>query len=349
MAHARPLLGNGGQALRRVRDPWKLAAALARGGFAMPEMRRSAAGLPRDGTWLRKAVRSAGGVQTSAWDAGNDAPASARGWYFQRRVEGLACSAVYVMAGGRAALLGATRQLVGESWTGASGFRYCGSIGPLPLDERLHTSLARLGDCLAGEFKLRGLVGVDFLLSGQTVWPIEVNPRYTASVEVLERSLGIAAISWHVDACRDGVLSVGGDSGRRKPLAIERSATGVASYKPDAGNASTNNCPVPSPSVGRAREGRPSHPKPFQPSRGAGKAILFARHDLIVPPTISSLADEMNRDPLLPALADLPHPGQAIRAGWPVLTVLCDAATQADVLASLRSLVRQREDLLYSD
>jgi predicted ATP-grasp superfamily ATP-dependent carboligase len=348
MARLRPLLGNGGKALRTVRDPWKLAAGLARGGFAMPEMRRSAAGLPRDGTWLRKAIRSAGGIQTSTWDAGNDAAASVRGWYFQRRVEGLACSAVYVMAGGRAALVGATRQLVGETWTGASGFRYCGSNGPLPLDIRLHATLGRLGDCLAGEFELRGLVGVDFLLSGQTVWPVEVNPRYTASVEVLERSLGIAAIGWHVEACRTGMVSP--KSNNPVPSGVEGNATTNNFPVPasDAARPTKDSFPVLSPSVGRAREGGPPHPSPIRPSSGAGKAILFARHDLIVPPTISSLAAELNLDPLLPALADLPHAGQAIRAGWPVLTVLCDAATQTEVLSVLRSLVRQCEDLLYS-
>jgi predicted ATP-grasp superfamily ATP-dependent carboligase len=33
-----------------------------------------------------------------------------------------------------------------------------------------------------------------------------VNPRYTASVEILERGLGLAALGWHVAACRDGRL-----------------------------------------------------------------------------------------------------------------------------------------------
>ncbi len=35
------------------------------------------------------------------------------------------------------------------------------------------------------------------------IWPVEVNPRYTASVEILERGLGVAALGWHVAACRD--------------------------------------------------------------------------------------------------------------------------------------------------
>ena len=42
-----------------------------------------------------------------------------------------------------------------------------------------------------------------FSTSTTRFWPIEVNPRYTASVEILERGLGVAALGWHVAACRD--------------------------------------------------------------------------------------------------------------------------------------------------
>ena len=52
-----------------------------------------------------------------------------------------------------------------------------------------------------------GLFGVDFILrQDQTVCPIEVNPRFPASVEVLERVLKFSAVGLHVAACRDGVL-----------------------------------------------------------------------------------------------------------------------------------------------
>ena len=62
----------------------------------------------------------------------------------------------------------------------------------------------RLGECLARQFGLIGLFGVDAILSGDEVWPVEVNPRYTASVEVLERAMGLSAIDLHVYACRLG-------------------------------------------------------------------------------------------------------------------------------------------------
>jgi predicted ATP-grasp superfamily ATP-dependent carboligase len=112
-------------------------------------------------------------------------------------------------------LLGVTWQLVGLGWTGAAEFCYAGSIGPVTLDPRLETKWIRIGSCLAKRFRLCGLFGVDAILDGQTVWPIEVNPRYPASVEVLERALDIQAVGIHADAC----------CSRRLPERVPRAGT----------------------------------------------------------------------------------------------------------------------------
>ena len=103
-------------------------------------------------------------------------------------------------------LLGATHQSAGSDWAGAAGFRYSGSWGPQELEPAVAVSLRRVGDCLASSFALTGLFGVDAIIADQTVWPVEVNPRYTASVEILERALGVQAVRLHVRACRWGEL-----------------------------------------------------------------------------------------------------------------------------------------------
>jgi predicted ATP-grasp superfamily ATP-dependent carboligase len=71
--------------------------------------------------------------------------------------------------------------------------------------------LERIGNVLARGCGLRGLFGVDAILNEQSVWPVEINPRYTASVEVLERASALRtsgrrprrlhAIEWHETAC----------------------------------------------------------------------------------------------------------------------------------------------------
>ncbi len=207
IAAARRLYGNCGETLRRVRDPRQLATAFRERGLSFPEMSETPEKLPLDGGWLRKAVRSSGGAQIEVWDrrAARIQPRR-RDAYYQRRVEGRTCSAVYVGAGGKAALLGVTEQLIGAPWCGAVGFQYAGSLGPLPLKPETLSRFDEIGRCVAEAFPLQGLFGVDAVLAEEAIWPLEVNPRYTASVEVLERALDLQAVRHHIEACRDGLL-----------------------------------------------------------------------------------------------------------------------------------------------
>ena len=102
-------------------------------------------------------------------------------------------------------LVGVTRQLIGESWLGAHGFQYAGSIGPLPIHQATRETIARIGEVLTTRFELRGIFGVDFILDGERVWTLEVNPRYTASVEIVERATGLPAVAMHAAACAEGL------------------------------------------------------------------------------------------------------------------------------------------------
>ncbi|HEX7449203.1 MAG TPA: ATP-grasp domain-containing protein [Pirellulales bacterium] len=199
------LRGNPPETLRRVRDPFALADVLATHGIEFPACRPASDPPPRDGSWLLKHRRASGGQHVKVWNHAAPLPPISRSsaWYFQRRVVGVSCGAAFVAAEGKARLLGVTEQLLsGEADT---PFRYAGSIGPLPLTASQESSLARLGEALAAAFGLRGLFGVDLMLDGDAVTPIEVNPRYTASLEVLERATGLRSLALHVQACEDGI------------------------------------------------------------------------------------------------------------------------------------------------
>jgi predicted ATP-grasp superfamily ATP-dependent carboligase len=52
------------------------------------------------------------------------------------------------------------------------------------------------------EFHLVGVNGIDFILKEKTVYPIEVNPRYTASMELVEWVYGLNIFKTHLDACQ---------------------------------------------------------------------------------------------------------------------------------------------------
>jgi predicted ATP-grasp superfamily ATP-dependent carboligase len=128
--------------------------------------------------------------------------------YFQEFLEGQPCAAIYVGEGEGAArqavLCGVTLQLVGEAWLNARAFHYCGSVGPLTMEGETHKAFQHLGDTLAQKFRLRGLFGVDCILRDGMVFPVEVNPRYTASVEVLEHAMGVSAVRLHANVFDGG-------------------------------------------------------------------------------------------------------------------------------------------------
>jgi predicted ATP-grasp superfamily ATP-dependent carboligase len=201
----RPLWGNSAAVLVRVRDPSLTVPVLTNAGLLVPAFAPSPRQLPLNGSWLCKGLRSAGGTGVRRWTADR----AATPWhdcYFQKYVCGTPCAAIYVAARGAAMLLGITRQLVGEPWAGAAEFSYCGSIGPWQVSSAIEDTFQRIGDVLARGFNLVGLFGVDAILNDQGVWPIEINPRYTASVEVLEQANGFRAIELQAETCAHGRL-----------------------------------------------------------------------------------------------------------------------------------------------
>jgi predicted ATP-grasp superfamily ATP-dependent carboligase len=206
MAAVRPLWGNVGAGLRNVRKPARLAETARAVGLCFP---RSQATLRPDdlpARWLVKRRRSSGGLGVTFATA-NDLTRPRRGSYFQEFIEGKSASALFVAARGRATLLGTTNQLLGRD-VGLDDrpFLYAGSFAPLILADDDAAQLRSLGSLLAEGYGLTGLFGMDFVLAPDGLWLIEVNPRYTASVEVLERMTGENLLALHAAACEDGSI-----------------------------------------------------------------------------------------------------------------------------------------------
>ena len=209
LARSRPLWGNSGSCLRQARDPFLLARVASRAGAAPPEL-RDADNPPRDvDAWLRKPLRAAGGFSiepaasagpTASRKGGGPAEPTPVDYYYQRRVTGESCSSVHVASSVECRLVGITRQLVGTPWLHAKPFAWCGNIGPHSLPAAAKRTVEQVGIAASQAFGLRGLFGVDFLLDGITVRPVELNPRYTASTEILEHGLELSALRLHADA-----------------------------------------------------------------------------------------------------------------------------------------------------
>ena len=203
LASIRPLLGNSAEALRLVRDPIWLAQLLERA-----QLPRLAVSMTRptgieERRWLRKPLRSAGG-RDIGFVSDSDEPLTESGVCYQEFAAGLAISGLFLADGQRATCLGLSRQLVGEPITHAPPFGYSGSIAPLGLEDlpaAAFEQAQRLGELVAREAQLVGLIGIDFVWepSQQIAWLIEVNPRYPASAELYELACGWPLIRWHAE------------------------------------------------------------------------------------------------------------------------------------------------------
>ncbi len=141
-------------------------------------------------------------------EVGGSLPGSARSTdhrrpvYYQERVEGLPLSAIFVGDASAGRFLGLTRQFVGKP---GNPFAYRGSLGPWPVAAEVLERVERLGQAIGSRFGLVGLFGIDLILKGEHPWPVEVNPRYTASVEVLEWALGRSLLDEHLSACGEPI------------------------------------------------------------------------------------------------------------------------------------------------
>jgi predicted ATP-grasp superfamily ATP-dependent carboligase len=201
LSAGRALWGNPPAVLKRVRDPRQLADALHQRGFAFPAL---SFGEPDDSNarWLVKPFRSGGGARVRPWLPGSRVP---RGCYLEERIGGTDGSVSFVAARGKIVPLAVCRQMIGDTAFGGSGFRYCGSILERP-DAALTERAIALARAVAQEFGLVGANGIDFVARDNQPVAIEVNPRWSASMELVERAHGVSMFGAHADACDHGVL-----------------------------------------------------------------------------------------------------------------------------------------------
>jgi predicted ATP-grasp superfamily ATP-dependent carboligase len=149
------------------------------------------------GAWMMKPLDSANNLTVPVSGPFHGAIQPRSQTFLQQFVTGQPYSAVFLAREEECDLLGITYQLVGVPWLHAPAFVYCGSVGPVRLSEAVSAKLMKIGTTLALAGGMRGLFGLDFVVSDDTPWPVEINPRYTASVEILELASGLQALSFH--------------------------------------------------------------------------------------------------------------------------------------------------------
>lgn len=178
VARAFPLAGNSAAAIRRVKDPLRLAADCAELGIPHPELRLDA---PADaGNWIVKTVGGAGG--THIGKASGKAATPDR--YFQRLISGRSVSALFIGDGQAARIVGFSRQ-----WTAPTRdapYRYGGAVRLRRFDRK---QAAMIGEWIDGLTRRAGLVGLcsaDLIFGAEGYTLLEINPRPGATLDIFD-------------------------------------------------------------------------------------------------------------------------------------------------------------------
>jgi uncharacterized protein len=205
------VFGNSAGIVRRLRDPVDFFAMLDDARLPHPPVAFDMPPTAETG-WLVKHAGGCGGRHIRRMPAARDTAASAGAaaadahgdrdtYYFQREAAGVPMSATFIAHRGGVRLLGCNALTMRAN--GAAPFVFCGAVGPVPLPDAVVGRVLAALRTIAAAFALRGLGSLDFLLDGDAVQILEVNPRPSATVVLYP---GHRPITDHLRACRGEVL-----------------------------------------------------------------------------------------------------------------------------------------------
>jgi uncharacterized protein len=188
------LFGNGPAAIARTKDPLAFAKLCDETGVGHPDT--SLARPPDPANWLAKRQGGAGGhhIRSAA-----DSDGAGGTFYFQRRVEGLSVSALFLADGLRAMVLGFSLQW--SAPTPRQSFRYGGAAQPAVVDVETADAMTQAIQRLTSMVQLLGLNSADFLVRGRAFDLLEINPRPGATLDIFEPSDG-SLFAMHISACQ---------------------------------------------------------------------------------------------------------------------------------------------------
>jgi len=198
LAERAEVLGNTPDTLRLMAQPERLAQRLHQLDIPTPAVRLQT--VPTRGQWLVKTQGEAGGWHVRWGVPGETLHAPA---FAQAFVPGRSLSVAAVVGAHEVAVLGFCEHLFWPQ--DHRPFLYGGAETARDLGPRLEEALTHALGLLARYAGLRGLCGIDFVLSPSGEWQlIEINPRPTATFDLLARAGD--AFRAHLAACRDQAL-----------------------------------------------------------------------------------------------------------------------------------------------
>lgn len=195
LADRYPILGSDADTIAAVKDPAVFFPLLKTLGIGYPETQLNP---PNDAShWLRKRTGGSGGLHIR--------PCSAEGkarkhHYFQARVDGQAVSVLAVVG------KGGTAFALSKQWCAPARrtpFRYGGAVSNIVIHPDHEGEILEAALAITEAAGLVGLASIDFIIGGDEILCLEVNPRPGATLEVHDDEHG-ALFEAHLIACAGG-------------------------------------------------------------------------------------------------------------------------------------------------
>ena len=215
------ILGNGSGKVERVKTWGSLEKILRDSGAEFPET--VVVGSVDE---LERAVERIGfpAVLKSPYEGGNvshcrlseGGDVERMSWVFERRdelllqryVDGVPVSASVLSDGKNSLAISVNRQLIGmREFNAGKEFTYCGNL--VPLDSEMNERIADVSERIISKAGLVGSNGIDYLMAGDRICFMEINPRIQDTMECVERYRGMNLVEKHMDAI-NGELEVKG-------------------------------------------------------------------------------------------------------------------------------------------
>lgn len=200
LAEQREVLGIKGNTLNKLRNTCTLFNLLKSRQINTPGIITNSKDFNTGSVYLRKPKNRSGGLGIKYFDPSKQPIMNDADFYHQEFINGESRSAIFCFFQTGFELLGVSIQSSGTKFLHADDFLYSGNIGPVnPCSSEL-AQLQAIGELLSTNYRPLGLLGMDYILKDSKVFPLEINPRYTASVEVLELATGQNFITKHMHA-----------------------------------------------------------------------------------------------------------------------------------------------------
>jgi predicted ATP-grasp superfamily ATP-dependent carboligase len=282
--------------------------------------------------WLIKRSDSGGGLGVRSVvelvrNTASDIPGSACAptWaaatyhYYQQRLPGPTIGVVLASSASGSGVLGASLAVESHQWPGPRQFIYRGSCGPIELPQHLLVRLRRLAELVAEHTGIRGVWGVDLARGRQGDWCLlEINPRWSASMEIIELASGDNLAAVHLDAW--------GWPAPTQPAHDRPATTQTADQSP----ACNRRDALGSPQLELPREAQPGSPvrllklviycrRTFQVTQQQSDALFAHR---LPEPTSAEAVHLISQSAAGWRLADIPKAGDYVPRGAPLMTLL---------------------------